>query len=139
MLASNVVARPEYSNRKRLRDLPIVPTVELVHSQPVPPSRLENFNKVWQKTTKSVVSGRSAKIGDLLKNTGVIVVSGENDSPGKRALASAELVHQVTMTLTNNVYLFFFKRGILGIITADCFTGGDLKGVTTCVHRGLMT
>lgn len=51
--------------------------------------------QVWQKTTKSAVSGRSAKIGDLLKNTGASIVSGEGSTPGKRALANAEMMHQV--------------------------------------------
>lgn len=54
-----------------------------------------SFVQVWQKTTKSAVSGRSAKIGDLLKNTGATIVSGEGNTPGKRALANAEMMHQV--------------------------------------------
>eukprot|EP00752_Nemacystus_decipiens_P006857 g6159.t1 len=58
--------------------------------------------KVWQKTTKSAVSGRSAKIGDLLKNTGATIVSGEGNTPGKRALANAEMMHQAAAMITND-------------------------------------
>lgn len=56
--------------------------------------RLLYIKKVWQKTTKSAVSSRSAKIGDLLKNTGESIVSGDGGL-GKRALANAEMMHQV--------------------------------------------
>lgn len=60
--------------------------------------------QVWQKTTKSAVSARSSKVGDLLKNTGVTIVSGGKVvGPGKRALANAELVHQVS---TNNTVYY---------------------------------
>ncbi|CAM9372235.1 unnamed protein product [Ectocarpus sp. 6 AP-2014] len=58
--------------------------------------------KVWQKTTKSAVSGRSAKIGDLLKNTGAAIVGGEDSTPGKRALANAEMMHQAATMITND-------------------------------------
>ncbi|CAM9780752.1 unnamed protein product, partial [Pylaiella littoralis] len=58
--------------------------------------------KVWQKTTKSAVSGRSAKIGELLKNTGATVVSGEGITPGKRALANAEMMHQAAAMISND-------------------------------------
>lgn len=61
----------------------------------IPFSRVPFSCQVWQKTTKSAVSGRSAKIGDLLKNTGATIVSGEGATPGKRALANAEMMHQV--------------------------------------------
>ncbi|CAM9243189.1 unnamed protein product, partial [Hapterophycus canaliculatus] len=58
--------------------------------------------KVWQKTTKSAISGRSAKIGDLLKNTGASIVTGEGATPGKRALANAEMMHQAATMITND-------------------------------------
>ncbi|CAM9520668.1 unnamed protein product [Ectocarpus sp. 4 AP-2014] len=58
--------------------------------------------KVWQKTTKSAVSGRSAKIGDLLKNAGAAIVGGEDIAPGKRALANAEMMHQAATMITND-------------------------------------
>ncbi|CAM9669420.1 unnamed protein product, partial [Scytosiphon promiscuus] len=58
--------------------------------------------KVWQKTTKSAISGRSAKIGDLLKKTGASIVAGEGATPGKRALANAEMMHQAATMITND-------------------------------------
>ncbi|CAM9386911.1 unnamed protein product [Ectocarpus sp. 12 AP-2014] len=58
--------------------------------------------KVWQKTTKSAVSGRSAKVGDLLKSTGAAIVGGEDSTPGKRALANAEMMHQAATMITND-------------------------------------
>eukprot|EP00904_Undaria_pinnatifida_P004217 jgi/Undpi1/13797/HiC_scaffold_9.g03448.m1 len=58
--------------------------------------------KVWEKTTKNVVSGRSAKIGDLLKNTGAAIVSGQGGGAGKRGLANSKTMQQVATAITND-------------------------------------
>lgn len=52
---------------------------------------------MWQKTTKSAVCGRSTKAGALLRDTGATVVSNGGGGPGKRALASAEMMRQVSL------------------------------------------
>ncbi|CAM9659773.1 unnamed protein product, partial [Sphacelaria rigidula] len=58
--------------------------------------------KVWQKTTKTTVSGRSAKIGDLFKHTGATIAMDGTAGAGKRALANAEMMHQAATMITSD-------------------------------------